>query len=557
MKKLYPTYPFLLRLLLLTTTALVIPSTVQSDNEDPIARVQVAYKKAYLDEKTYFFPKELSNQNSEFLKLSDIKKEEFLKNYFQKERKDLLVYIASQDFHRSISLVLAGVVSLLAITNYVGLLRIIWLGLQLPFKDTTTEIKSESKKFFDMILYISSLANLPSRQLRGGTTNQSKGVLISVVTLYYGLKYLAIPLSWFIRQVSNSWLLYRYMQAPVYSSNVLVAESIFVRSAYLFGEKEKQLIIPLLLRGNRGEIRQPEDLEDLIRTMRALPKNVKPINQYSEEAFNKEFGHYSKEKQAFIKGYISIIMMVTEALQQGRPNPLEGLPFKGILLVGGEGTGKTNFWQALCRLTGLQATEMNLFSEFRPEFNGRNRYQNMFGIPSEYVTALRASADEEGKNYQNGILVFPELDAHFDDPMVVDFLKVFLDPRAKKVRDAYVNVPVFKLPFIFATANRLPKSSTLRERFLIITFDKIEPHNKKGIIKDQVELWATFLTAYQNQQHRKAEVVQALTKKTHRFIDKEDAGGSMRRTEEKVMKESMALSEKIRRKVQKQKKARK
>ena len=151
----------------------------------------------------------------------------------------------------------------------------------------------------------------------------------------------------------------------------------------------------------------------------------------------------------------------------------------------------------------------------------------------------------DGKNYENQLLIFPDLDGHFNDPMVVYFLKILLDPRVKKVRDAYVNVPVFKLPFIFATANKLPEDRTLRERFFVVELDKIKPDNKKSIIKDQILLWASLITSYKDQQHRKEEVIHELTKKVNKFIDEEGQTGSMRGSEEKVAKESMKIGEKV------------
>ena len=127
---------------------LLLPTPAWGKQNDPIARVQAIYKKDYLDEDTYRFPERLSNKNPAFRKLSHAQKEESLRSYFRKERKSTLISIAGKDFRQAAFFVVGGVSLFFVVAAYTGLLRMMWLGLQLPFKDTSVELQQERKKFF-------------------------------------------------------------------------------------------------------------------------------------------------------------------------------------------------------------------------------------------------------------------------------------------------------------------------------------------------------------------------------------------------------------------------
>lgn len=531
--------------------------TTQAGSMHPIQKVHTIYKNNYINTDLYELPSELTDTDLAFSKKSYEEKEILIIDYFQTKRTELLKEISQKELKRYLTFVLVGAITFLLTLYFTPLGKIIWLITKLVFtrENDRAPIKTEMKKLVELILHISSFTQIPlpnplnrvqqdGQQLDSDITKKA-GLIISCLTLYYITRYAGRPILWFIQQIQCSWVLYKYKKEPFYNSVANKAEFLFVSSLHLLNAFEKAVIIPSLIDAHMQEDEEGiEDLEDRIRAFRALPKSVKTIPLYTEEAFQREFGNYTKKQQEFIRGYIALMIVVTESIKNGQKNPLDDVPFKPILLVGDEGIGKTNLIEAMSRLTGISLTRVSFNGQFRSEFNGKTNNKNIYGLSSAYLKGLRGSAfKNNGINHQNQILLIDGIDENLDDKMAVKYLNIFLDPRVKKVQDAYVQVPIAKLPFIFATASSIPNNTRLRDRFWIVHFGKIKPKQQKKIIRKQIPKWAHIITSYTKES--KKDVMAYLIKKSEKFIERREKEGSMRSNEEEMGKVVMSLSTKI------------
>lgn len=534
----------------------------QSDESDPIAVIQNRYKELLMSKDRYKIPSSLSNKSAKFRRLSDREKEKRLVKWFTKKEHKNLADLTFQEIIYKIGFMLLAVPVFLLLfgASYIAITKIFWKCVIALLKiissdgsmddlDALADQLSRALPSLKMVSMVFGGAPLPGPLGALGGDNAKQLVklnsLVTLLALYYTLSYFNMPISWAWKYLYDTWLLYKFMGNPYLDSKVVKADRTYIKSSYLFDDQQKHIIESLLLSAHAGNFTRIGEIETYILTFRALPKGVKPV-VYDQKAIDIAFEGYSPELKELAENMIAILVIYTEAIEADKGDLLQGLPIKPILLAGLPGTGKSRFIKKISEVTGLNITYVSLASEFRVEFKGQNGDKQLLGLPCAYVRAFRASTDKWGRNYENNLIVFEEISSNFDDKMAVDYLKIFLDPRVKKVKDAYMRIPIKKLPFIFATSNELPQNPALYDRFMIFELNSIEKDNKKLIMGKLVRIWSSFLADPDLQDEydesfNGQELITYLTEKAHNFIDQKDGEGSIRPSEEETLKEIMSL----------------
>jgi len=130
---------------------------------------------------------------------------------------------------------------------------------------------------------------------------------------------------------------------------------------------------------------------------------------------------------------------------------------------------------------------MNFTGDLAIELKGRAGEEVGLGIASAYVKGCLLAADKHGRTYLNSILLFEEIDKFLDNPLAVNFLHIFLDPREGTTTDEFLgSSSLFKIRFVFCTTNYDLKIEAIRDRFEIYVVGIIPLEYKISIIKDSI-----------------------------------------------------------------------
>ena len=324
------------------------------------------------------------------------------------------------------------------------------------------------------------------------------------------------------------------------------AEHLYVRSLHLFDAHQRRAIEQLLF-AKRNELTQINEVTMFIRRSRAVPHGIKDIT-YRQELIDRLFVGYDAQTKKVAEQIIMMLTIYTEALKQGEAELLKEIPIKGILLLGPPGTGKSHFIKQLCKAFAINFISLSLNGDTNSELKGKVGEKLGLGIPSAYSRALERAADQQGRVYENSILCFEEIDKFLDNPAIINFLHIFLDPKVDTITDEYLGMEVPKVRIIFATSNYPLKIPALNDRFQVFRINEITPENKQRIIRDSLipNLQAFFsqqavARGYAAEELLTAQEWAQITEETLAYMREHKEQPGMRSIEEFAMNKALAL----------------
>ena len=527
---------------------------------EAIVAVQAEYQAKYMHAGRYVPTASLPDANAQFRGLSEAEKAQQLIAWFDQAVANKLKSLAWRLLMYKVAVLLFAVPIFLLIfgTAYISIAKTLYsLLLALRQKkdqnsdrvmESLTALSNVLAQFSLLSLFSSQASQLPIQQAESGShtgQHNNVGFLFILVTLYYAGQYAGMPFVWLWRYVSDIWQLYQFIRYPYLVSPAKGIDHLYVSTRPLLSETVRKRVEKRLIAAHQGAFKPIPELYAYIVALRALPRGVRALHPYDEQAIKNAFGEYDPNTIALAEELIALLYLYTELVAQGNPDPLQGLPLKPILLVGPTGVGKSNFAKKIDEVTGCGLVYMDPSSRRRAVLHGQSSETKRLGSLGIYVETLVAHADLQGRNHLNNIMVLDELTNSWNDTATVAFLKNFLDSQeTHNIQDACLGMPVPKLPFIIAMSNTLPKDKRLCDRFMIIRLDHITKPNQKHIIQRLINEWVTFTTESGMQealQLNKEAFSEHLTKDAHAFIDKQKGNTSMRPVEEHTVRKVLSL----------------